>query len=730
MVASIDVDKGLAWMVAQQEIVLKNRIFGMDTIYINTEQKNIQTRGLVADVASLTGLRLPAPYVLLDSSGDVYSGTAGGVAGAVAVELYKAADILYRFGTRFPVSGGSWTSDIPITAGITFALLVADAAPSPTRATYAMSGTPGAGDKYLVDYEIGVYARSDIDYRTDNARLQMVTLSDADGQIRIKVPPTYLLDSGQYIGYGFLALGATMIVRLLEKQYGSIVNSSEYTGSVGYQGILQSFYIPKDDLAGRSEGELGKRGYELFVRSWVYDDSLAVFAFTASHDYVRAKKVLTALDLYDQRDKDKVTGAPSVALSFSYDTFLGLILERYLRTGAIAWVGMSINYYERKTGDTSFRRLAIKQATYLLSLQVDDSDPNMGGSILGGSGHYDDGYVARTEIDPETMSYHYDPAHPKPLPKETTSFPSLGHYKLGMDYTWQLIPYQFFDTPVDWCSTEHNIDSYFFLRDLGKATGDTTWSDAAKRIKKSLLTHHWNAAEQRFNQGVHVGGPDTAHALDMGSWGGLFLVAIGEHEKALASAAYCEYFKVTNESIPLSNNPDSYNETYSHGPDLIGYKPYRSGDDSLGENGAPSNPYSKAPTLVWGEGTYGVILLRKRLGLDTADLEASMLRMQSADPRGGVLYVTRGDAPLPWEFHAWPAMASTGWGVTINTDQNAIFAADSNNELLVKMPDGTWQQVGTADLPLHVKQADGTWSTLTSVGSASFLSKGAEWEPQ
>lgn len=183
---------------------------------------------------------------------------------------------------------------------------------------------------------------------------------------------------------------------------------------------------------------------------------------------------------------------------------------------------------------------------------------------------------------------------------------------------------------VTWASTEHNIDAYFLLRDLGELTGEPRFSEGADEVEASLLANHWNSAQNRFNQGIG----DDGHAVDLGAWGGLFLLAIGEQQKAEQSADYAELFRTTDAG---------------HG----GYK-----------------PYFHVPT-VWAEGGWGAILLRQRLGRDVSTHLADMAALQAAD--GGFVQVTTAQPDMP----AWPAVAGTGWaGITLAGD-SGFWRADA-----------------------------------------------------
>jgi hypothetical protein len=109
----------------------------------------------------------------------------------------------------------------------------------------------------------------------------------------------------------------------------------------------------------------------------------------------------------------------------------------------LAWVGYAITLFlsERKTKDTAaFQRsrrvkLLMEKSTamagYILSQMIQDQDDERYGLVMGG----------------------------------------YGHYELQVDPVKAKVVERFIDQPVNWCSTEHNIDSYFFLRDLGRLKG-------------------------------------------------------------------------------------------------------------------------------------------------------------------------------------------------------------------------------------------------------------------
>lgn len=212
---------------------------------------------------------------------------------------------------------------------------------------------------------------------------------------------------------------------------------------------------------------------------------------------------------------------------------------------------------------------------------------------------------------------------------------------------------------VNWFSTEHNIDAYFFLRNLGLQTNDQTYVEAAKKIKHSLLVHHWNEQEERFNQGIQ----DDADTLDANAWGAIFLEATGEQDMAKKAAAHLNTFKMTGQHMKKSDDLNSFNQTFSTKKTLEGYKPFGKG-------------YANAPEVIWTEGTWGVINLFKRQGKEAHSFINSMLYMQDADPNGGLVYTHKGFSPSPYKFHVWPSVAGTAWQYITLTNPKAIWTDD------------------------------------------------------
>jgi hypothetical protein len=297
------------------------------------------------------------------------------------------------------------------------------------------------------------------------------------------------------------------------------------------------------------------------------------------------------------------------SLPFSYDTAAGVVASDMRRSGALAWAGYAAVRYEQVTGDDRYRDLATGIADYLKTLQV--------------------------------ATWNGYPANDK----------RYGSVLGGPD--------------VAWASTEHNVDAYFFLRDLSRLPGESAYRPLANMVGDSLWGHHWDGWRRRFFQGVTTGWPDPTRALDLSSWGGLFWLAHDRPDLAAQARATLDDFRVEGASVTRTTDPDRYNTAFAAPGPFAGYKPY-----------LPDPGVEAAPNVVWSEGSWGALLLRKRLGEGVSADVDSLRALQAADPDGGYLQVTQGYRPAPFEYHAWPAAAGTAWAVIVLQDDGGFWAAD------------------------------------------------------
>ena len=374
--------------------------------------------------------------------------------------------------------------------------------------------------------------------------------------------------------------------------------------------LILSYELPKDDPA-----------YPfIFSRSSIYDDAIAAIALTMNGDMENAGLILSALSrLVHQNGR----------LWFVYNTANSWPTEgdsetALFRSGAIAWVGYAMTFYLMRglKGDPDFlledRRAkslletALSIGDYLTSLQVREVGDRRTGLITGG-----EGTIAIKLVDGQIVD----------------------QYRGGM---------------MTWTSIEHNIDSYFFLRDLARVSRQEKYKEAAGMIKDSLLKVAWSPADGQYYRGVREEGIDTVLALDGASWGAIFSLAVGEKAKAERSLEAIE------KNFRSSDKVD--------GQVVQGYKPY-TGLAIYEDRAVNRFVFPDTPDLtwtefeaVWGEGSLGVAMAYLKLGR-TSEAEKivdEMIKLQGE--KGGVLYLTK---EIPHEFINVPSVASTAWLVMV-----------------------------------------------------------------
>ena len=349
-------------------------------------------------------------------------------------------------------------------------------------------------------------------------------------------------------------------------------------------------------------------------QSYTYDDALGAISFVIAGDMDAAAYTLEALARLIRADG---------SLWFSYRTAVSWPDESehdsaMIRAGAMGWVGYAFAFYLAHTppcpADNSgcarqrafLETAALRVATYLTSLEATEPENPAHGLLRQGYGR---------------IRFVYHPEKNDVL-EDYEDLPALGF------------------------STENNISSWFFLHALGQLTGDARWVQAADRIREALLRVAWDRDLGQFDQGFTPGGQrDPVRALDCASWGALFLLAIGETEKA-------------HEAL---RNVDKYYASSDAG--ALGYRPYF--DDPIfgfdvGRFYFPDNPRKQWHDLplVWSEGSLGVALACLRTGQpDRARRIIDGLRpLQIAS--SGLRYASR---PVPHQMTDAPSIAGSAW---------------------------------------------------------------------
>ena len=290
-----------------------------------------------------------------------------------------------------------------------------------------------------------------------------------------------------------------------------------------------------------------------------------------------------ALDSYGARNQaqqllDQLAAVQRTdgSLDFAYDVSNGGSVQLF-RTGTIAWVGYAALVHRFLTGTTRYNSLIAGTAKWLLARRLPS------GLLAGGP-------------------------------------------------------------DVSWVSTQNNMVAYQFLASLATDPVGTlssrqlagVASDIADGID-STLTITPASGQLGFLQGSN----DPLRPLDAQTLGVMYLLARGRPLDAHKVLNYVNSaFRVTGRSITKSNDPATYNQTYTAKGPLNGYRPYA----------------SAGPDVIWQEGTAQMTWASGLLGQPVGDLSA----WSAVGPLQADRTVT--DSKVN-EYHVWPASAAASWSL-------------------------------------------------------------------
>ena len=381
--------------------------------------------------------------------------------------------------------------------------------------------------------------------------------------------------------------------------------------------LLISYKVPKDSEVYRY----------VFSKASLYDNALAVIAFSMVGEYSLAERIIEASSRVLSPDND---------LWFTFNTHNSWPNKHdhsgaIVRSGASAWLGYAITFYlkTRLADNPNFLqqdneamnhlKLAQSIADKILLRQITDTADLRYGFFTGGEGRY---------------SYRWN--------KETHN-----------------IEEYFIPGSIPWASIEHNIDVYFLLNDLAILTGKKKYASPANILKQSLVKKSWNEKTGQLNRGQRFDGTDPVQALDCASWGAVFLQAVGEESKAVVALnSTAKYF--------VSSNQHQGHKPYV---DLLLYE-----DTELNTLFYPKTPeknWNDFP-MIWPEGSLGVAMayLKMKKNEQAVDLIKSMVKLQ--DEEGGLPYATE---HLLYQFSKKSSVAGTAWLVIVISaleDENTL----------------------------------------------------------
>ena len=366
------------------------------------------------------------------------------------------------------------------------------------------------------------------------------------------------------------------------------------------------------------------RSYDNHDQMYLYDEALAILAFTHAGEKKAAKKILDALKyLQLKKEDDPANANKDGSWYFSYlpdgqciypdapswhERTQGVwdrqTYDDRRVTGATAWAAMAINAYQLKYKDPDYDDMLDRVITYLNRI------------------------------------------------RKKVEFNGITSY-----------PAQFQDNDrklTDWneaqtFSIEHNLDTYSAFRIYDKLKKSTKYASSAKEVL-DFIESLWIGE----NRGFYVGFGNTAGQanadevfMDPQSWG---LLGLG-HDEDLLRKYYTGLERVFSDFF----EPAGFKPNGKTG--FIGFFDYYPKD---------VNTLEWTRQFVWTEGTLGVImamnLVKEKLGKDMTfkrfgvkytaqDLLDSMNRIQ--DEEGGVPYATWN--AIPDDFSHDACIAGTTW---------------------------------------------------------------------
>ncbi len=268
-------------------------------------------------------------------------------------------------------------------------------------------------------------------------------------------------------------------------------------------------------------------------------------------------------------------------LGFAYRLVPSAQDDPAIYAGTLAWVGMAALFYQQQTGDGRFLPMAERLAKTLLGFQDAGTGLIQGGLSTQG-------------------------------------------------------------TPLGWISTEHNVETYFFLRDLTTLTRKETYAAAAARVKEGILKELWKIDHFKRGRG------DDALMLDPQALGALFLLAVNKREEAFAVRAFIE--KNFLRAVEVD------------GRVIIGYAPH------------------SADSFIWTEGSLMVGLLDRRMGNWTSTEQIARQMESLRELSGGGLRYASGraitQAPNDGTTYTnFPSASATAWYLLANLNPSALLDA-------------------------------------------------------
>ena len=269
---------------------------------------------------------------------------------------------------------------------------------------------------------------------------ESIVSGPGQGNFQPKITAQQLADSGIVKGVYVITFS---VATATGRRIGSPISRFlEMTGGEVFPATPFGFFLSQTSDSDQNSGLI--KGWQAGVndplalslrdRCFTYDQAVSAAALANAGMFPQARTILDALVSLQE-------SSGLIPFGFKAGPFGQGVPSAF--TGADAWAGSALVFYEQALGDTRFRQAAVRLADGLRALR----DPATG--LLFG----------------------------------------------GRDAS---------GNPLGFISTEHNVDAYFFLKGLAGLTGESRFSDSAEEIAAGLQTHLW--AGDHFRQGFNDNG--------------------------------------------------------------------------------------------------------------------------------------------------------------------------------------------------------------------------------
>ena len=337
------------------------------------------------------------------------------------------------------------------------------------------------------------------------------------------------------------------------------------------------------------------------TNAYIYDQALAIIAFTEAGYTIRARSILDSMVSLQREDPDGAwylayraeVADPEWPPGDSY----------FYRTGPIAWMVVATNFYECRTGDPNYAPMARRALGWLDRMRNIDPNDETYGSLCFRCSASNPGYTC-----------------------------DISH----------------------WISTEHNHDAYSAYYWRGVLDSNDSYLEKASLILSFLRQEMWAPSEtSNSTHDVDIfwrGYNDCVVATDCQSWGAL---SLGQTEPNGE-----EFYKSLDWLWDSDDSPRNQHD-YCNEPNVDGFKSYIGSWDICDPNTWSWN--IGEPPRIWVEATEGVAAAFYSSGGEARGDHFHNQMGRIICRSGGLIHSFSETHPDSYQGYMFQSVASTAW---------------------------------------------------------------------